>query len=118
MKILYVNQDAGIDWCGHAGGATHIQSVLRAMCRLGHQVQILVRRPSQFPCPPGLDIPNYSNPQQVPWECFDLVYERYSLWGELSLQHCLPWHLEINAPLIEEQMRYRQPIDVVRATRI
>ena len=118
MRILYVNQDAGIDWCGYAGGATHIQSVLRAIRRLGHTVHILVRKLPQRPCPTDLDIPCYLQPQGVPWEQFDLVYERYSLWGELSLQHLLPWHLEINAPLIEEQMRYRTPINVMRAAQI
>jgi glycosyltransferase involved in cell wall biosynthesis len=118
MRILYVNQDAGIDWCGHAGGATHIQSVVRAMRRLGHHVQILVRKPPEYPCAPDLDIPIYLQPEDVPWGYFDLVYERYSLWGELSLRCCLPWHLEINAPLIEEQMRYRTPIDVTRAAQI
>jgi glycosyltransferase involved in cell wall biosynthesis len=118
MRILYVNQDVGIDWCGHAGGATHIQSVLRAMRRLGHNVHILVRKPPHYPRPAGLDIPCYLGPEEVQWNKFDLVYERYSLWGELSLHYQLPWHLEINAPLIEEQMRYRTPIDVTRATQI
>ena len=105
MRILYVNQDAGIDWCGHAGGATHIQSVVRAMRRLAHNVHILARRPPQYPCPGDLDIPCYLHPEDVPWNKFDLVYERYSLWGELGLCYTLPWHLQIDAPLIEEEMR-------------
>jgi glycosyltransferase involved in cell wall biosynthesis len=58
------------------------------------------------------------HPDSVPWDTFDSVYERYSLWGDLSLHHQLPWQLEINAPLVEEQMRYRTPIDVARATQI
>ena len=118
MTILYVNQDIGIDWCGHSGGATHIQSIMRAMLRLGHSVQILVRKPPQRPCPPDLDVPCYLDPQDVPWSRFDLVYERYSLWGELCLSQSIPWHLEINAPLIEEQMRFRRPIEVEKAERI
>jgi glycosyltransferase involved in cell wall biosynthesis len=118
MRILYVNQDAGIDWCSHAGGATHIQSVVRAMRRLGHSVHILVRKPPQYRCPPDLDIPCYLQPEAAPWTKCDLVYERYSLWGDLSLHYQLPWHLEINAPLIEEQLRYRTPIDLIRATQI
>lgn len=118
MTILYVNQDIGIDWCGHAGGATHIQSIIRAMIRLGHAVHILVRKEPQRRSPADLDIPCYTNPDDVPWRAFDLVYERYSLWGDLSLSRSLPWHLEINAPLIEEQMRFRGTIDVAKATSI
>jgi len=118
MRILYVNQDAGINWCGYVGNATHIQSVLRAMRRLGHTVHILVRTAPQCPCPVDLDIPCYLRSEDVPWDQFDSVYERYSLWGDLSLNHLLPWVLEINAPLIEEQMRYRAPIDVARAMQI
>jgi glycosyltransferase involved in cell wall biosynthesis len=88
------------------------------MRQLDHTVHILVRKPPERPCPDDLDIPYYLQPEDVPWDYFDLVYERYSLWGETSLRYLLPWHLEINAPLIEEQMRYRMPIDVLRATEI
>lgn len=118
MTILYVNQDIGIDWCAHSGGATHIQSIVRAMIRLGHAVHILVRKPPQRPCPGDIRIPCYASPDEVPWDIFDLVYERYSLWGELSLSRSLPWQLEINAPLIEEQIRFRTPIDVEKASLI
>ncbi|MBI1749314.1 MAG: glycosyltransferase family 4 protein [Acidobacteria bacterium] len=41
----------------------------------------------------------------------DFVYERYSLWGfagsRLAKILCTPLVLEINAPLVEEQMKYR-----------
>jgi predicted glycosyltransferase/glycosyltransferase involved in cell wall biosynthesis len=42
---------------------------------------------------------------------FDLVYERYSLWSYAAMEYAnsmgIPGLLEVNAPLIEEQARYR-----------
>jgi glycosyltransferase involved in cell wall biosynthesis len=41
----------------------------------------------------------------------DLIYERYSLWGMsglwLARELGIPWVLEVNAPLVYEQQRYR-----------
>ena len=46
---------------------------------------------------------------------FDLVYERYSLWSYAGMAYArkqgVPAVLEVNAPLIEEQQRYRSLID-------
>lgn len=43
---------------------------------------------------------------------FDLVYERYSLWSSVGMdfarQSHIPSVLEVNAPLLEEQARYRE----------
>ena len=42
---------------------------------------------------------------------FDLVYERYSLWGTAGMRYAarqgIPGILEVNAPLVEEQERHR-----------
>ena len=47
----------------------------------------------------------------LPSEDFDLVYERYSLFGvaglTLARQRGLPFVLEVNAPLLEEQKTHR-----------
>ena len=52
---------------------------------------------------------------------FDLVYERYSLWSHAGLEYGraagMPTVLEVNAPLIEEQRRYRQLYDTEAALR-
>ena len=46
---------------------------------------------------------------------FDLIYERYSLWScaamEWARERGVRSVLEVNAPLIEEQNRYRIPVD-------
>jgi glycosyltransferase involved in cell wall biosynthesis len=45
-------------------------------------------------------------------ERFDLVYERQSLWSFAGLQwarqHGVPYFLEVNAPLVQQQEAYRQ----------
>ena len=42
----------------------------------------------------------------------DFVYERHSLWSYAAMEwassHGIPTFIEVNAPLIEEQMKYRQ----------
>ena len=42
----------------------------------------------------------------------DAVYERYSLWSwagyRFAREHGLPWILEVNAPLVEEERTYRE----------
>lgn len=46
---------------------------------------------------------------------FDLVYERYSLWSFAGMDYArkieVPGVLEVNAPLIEEQIKYRTLIN-------
>jgi glycosyltransferase involved in cell wall biosynthesis len=53
---------------------------------------------------------------------YDLVYERFSLWSSaaqaFAAHRGIPSLLEVNAPLVEEQRRYRQLIDDVSAARL
>jgi glycosyltransferase involved in cell wall biosynthesis len=53
---------------------------------------------------------------------FDLVYERYSLWGWAGMHYAqetrTPGILEVNAPLIEEQRRHRTLVHADEAERI
>jgi hypothetical protein len=52
---------------------------------------------------------------------FDLVYERYSLWSFAAMEYAkaigVPGLLEVNAPLIEEQAKYRGLVDRAGAER-
>jgi glycosyltransferase involved in cell wall biosynthesis len=51
----------------------------------------------------------------------DFVFERYSLWGmtglTLAKRYRLPFVLEVNAPLVYEQQRYRQKLAWPRLAR-
>jgi glycosyltransferase involved in cell wall biosynthesis len=52
---------------------------------------------------------------------FDLVYERYSLWSTAGMEHArakaVTGVLEVNAPLIDEESRYRDLVDRMSAER-
>ena len=134
MKFLYVCLDAGIPFGGTKGASIHIREFTNAMKSAGHEVRIEVARLG--PAIPGdgvREIPaneaDFSHLGQgadapgvlaeagsfarnfsawtLPSEDFDLVYERYSLFGvaglTLARQRGLPFVLEVNAPLLEEQ---------------
>ena len=53
---------------------------------------------------------------------FDCVYERYSLWSCAGMEYAesrgIPGILEVNAPLIEEQIRHRELVHREEAERI
>ena len=55
-------------------------------------------------------------------EPFDLIYERYSLWSAAGVRAAhelqIPCAVEVNAPLLEEQRRYREIALIAEAQRI
>ncbi len=138
MRIAYVCADPGIPVFGQKGCSIHVQEVIRALRRQGATVELFAVRlgdqpPADLanlkvhPLPP---IPKGDpaireqtafsiNPDlQVDLELaspFDLVYERYSLWSysamEFAQRQGIPGILEVNAPLIEEQIQHRSLIN-------
>src|SRR5207244_8458609 len=114
------------------------QEVVRALLRHGAHVELLAAR-FGGQAPPGLEsVPQHALPAAAKGEPawrerealaaneqlaqalasagpFDLVYERYSLWSYAAMEYarwrCVPGLLEVNAPLVEEQARYRALID-------
>ena len=135
MRIAYVCADRGVPVFGTKGSSNHVQEVVRSLVAQGSHVEIFAARKGG-PAPPGLDgvavhrLPK--GPRDTPeqkersaldandhlrdaldsYGPFDLVYERHSLWSyagmEHAREHSVPGLLEVNAPLIEEQRRYRQ----------
>jgi hypothetical protein len=103
MRVAYVCADPGLPVFGRKGGSVHVQEVVRALGRHGHQVHLLATRLGGEP-PPGLeDVPVHPLPpigrgtdaereaqgrgaNQALEDIltaagpFDLVYERYWLW--------------------------------------
>jgi glycosyltransferase involved in cell wall biosynthesis len=134
MRIAYVCMDSGIPVYGRKGASVHVQGVLAAMLRAGHQVTLFCARV-------GDDAPAFAHEVvlhqvRVPVAnavhssddmvsatstalqraimghgVFDAVYERYSLWSvggmEYALAQQIPGILEVNAPLIDEQAAHR-----------
>lgn len=101
MRILSVNQDPGISPERKKGAAVHLAAMRDAFVALGAEV-----------------IPVDSPDPRAPWTAaseagpIDLVYERYALTSgpacALAAELGVPHVLEVNAPLEDEECRYRE----------
>jgi glycosyltransferase involved in cell wall biosynthesis len=137
MRIAYVSGDLGVPVFGTKGASIHVRELTHALRLLGHEVLILTARaggqaPPAFDvpvCEIRIDDPPGSLPSRelravqcaaelrrrghAPLSEFrpDVIYERLSLFGVagLSLAATLdvPILVEVNAPLSDEQARYR-----------
>jgi glycosyltransferase involved in cell wall biosynthesis len=142
MRIAYICADQGVPVFGRKGCSIHVQEVVRALLRRGAQVDLFTPRNEGTP-PAGLEsarlhplpIAAQKDPaarEQAAFQAngalrqvleregpFDLVYERYSLWSHAGMDYAqavgIPGLLEVNAPLIDEQVRYRVLVDRGRA---
>jgi len=142
MKIAYVCADPGVPVFGPKGCSLHVQEVVRAMQRAGAEVELFATRIDGQP-PHGLETVQVHRLPAVPKGDlasreqaalaanhglrralhesgpFDLIYERYSLWSHAAMQWArdnkVSGVLEVNAPLIEEQAKYRGLVDIEKA---
>lgn len=135
MRIVYVSADRGIPVFGEKGASIHIQEMMRAFTRLGHDVKCIAARAGDGPRR-GLSVDEV--PQAMAgatraekeraamaqadaiearltalyrdWP-FDLIYERYSLWSAAGCRASqtlgVPVVTEVNAPLVLEQAAFR-----------
>ncbi|MDU0349312.1 glycosyltransferase family 4 protein [Actinomyces sp. MRS3W] len=135
MRIAYICADPGIPVFGSKGASVHIQEVVRALRRTGHDVTVYaVRRGTLVPAD-LTDLPvrivkvHADDPaareraqataaaelaRQVREDGADLVYERYSLFSTALAELAdagIPGVLEINSPLIDEQRHHRTLVD-------
>ncbi len=134
MRVAYVCADPGVPVFGRKGCSIHVAEVLRALVQRGASVDLFACR---FDAPPPRDLrsvrihrigkPSHDSMaerEQKLLACnktirrmldhrqpFDLVYERFSLWSYAAMEFArfrrVPGLLEVNAPLIDEQRRYR-----------
>lgn len=141
MRIAYVCTDPGIPIFGSKGASIHAQAVIRVLRNLGHEVHLVTVRPGDqddadlpihvlSPVPSGgpafrEEAARRSDAEVAPVLDDirpDLVYERYSLWGRTATQWAaargVPSLLEVNAPLVDEQARYRELHDRHAAERV
>lgn len=146
MRVLLVCADAGIGLWGRKGASVHLLEVARALRAEGHDVHLAARR-VDGPAPPDLaDAPVHRLPaigkgdpaarerraravdaataDVVAQVAPDLVWERYALWSHRGLDAArdlgISSIIEVNAPLVAEQARHRDLVDVegaVAATR-
>lgn len=138
MNIAYINADPGIPSYGTKGSSIHVQEIIRSMINNGARVDLYTPRvdgntPSgleevkiiKLPDAPKGDLETRENlcidmnsdllRYLRDSKKYDLIYERYSLWSysaiEYAKQNKIPSVLEINAPLIEEEKKYRKLIN-------
>lgn len=144
MRIAYVCMDGGIPVFGRKGASVHVQGVIAAMLRAGHDVQLFCARVGSD-APPWASavpvhqvvVPGAALAPTIGWSAtvdaaltealqhagpFDAVYERYSLWSTAGMTFAraarIPGIIEVNSPLIEEQATHRQLQDREVAERV
>ncbi|MFK7944308.1 MAG: glycosyltransferase [Paracoccaceae bacterium] len=135
MRIAYVTADRGIPVFGEKGASIHIQEMMRAFAKTGHEVRaIAARRGDGHDA--GLYVEevkstiagaNRAEKERAAmaqagaiearlvglyqdWP-FDMIYERYSLWSAAGCRAArklgVPVVTEVNAPLVLEQAAFR-----------
>ena len=140
-RVAYVCADPGVPVFGTKGSSVHVQEIVRAWRGSGADVTVYcARRGTDRPADlADLDVievrpesgtagaAHEQAVQEAALALVDevlhrgcgLVYERYSLFSPalsvLAPVLDIPSVLEVNAPLIEEQQRYRQLVDIRKA---
>ncbi|MEZ6041367.1 MAG: glycosyltransferase family 4 protein [Planctomycetaceae bacterium] len=144
MKVAYVCADAGVPVFGTKGCSIHVQEIVRAFLQRGDTVDLFVAKVGGH-TPPDLSncrVREFRTSKQasvsereaarqelagtiaqaIPMQQYDLVYERYSLWSDmtqmLAARNNVSSILEVNAPLIDEQLTHRELLDRESTERI
>lgn len=145
LKVAYISADPDVPVFGWRGCSVHVQEVIRAFRALGAEVSLFTPPPDGYAPPDLIDLDVHeivipetnsqfdreesllaSNRQLIhaleengP---FNLVYERYSLWGfggmSYARAHSTPGVLEVNAPLLEKGVATKTLRDVGGARQI
>ncbi len=134
MRLAYISADPGVPVYGSKGASVHVQEVVRALGRQGAKVTLVTSRiggnaPADLEEVRVLELPKLPKCDSALREQaalannvqltallgregpFDAVYERYSLWSFAGMETARRWGvpglLEVNAPLIDEQLEHR-----------
>lgn len=146
MRIAYVTADRGIPVFGEKGASIHIQEMMRAFGKLGHEVHAIAARRGEAP-DHSLHVEEVRQDAQgndrawkeraamaqadaiearllalyQDWP-FDLIYERYSLWSAAGCRAARKLGVrvatEVNAPLVQEQAAFRSLVCAAEARAI
>lgn len=145
MKAAYVCSDRGVPVFGSKGCSLHVQEITRALIQSDINIDLHAAAVGGE-CPDDLksiDIHRIRHAKLADralreqsdiddnltithelerYEPYDFVYERYSLWSHAGMSYAasrnIPAILEVNAPLIEEQKKYRGLIDQDAAVKV
>jgi starch synthase len=140
MRVAYICADPGVPVFGTKGSSVHVQEIVRAWRVAGAAVTVYcaqrgTERPADLADLDVLEVQPGPAPgpareravqdaalalvDEVLHHGCGLVYERYSLFSPalsvVARVLDVPSVLEVNAPLIDEQQRYRRLLDVKKA---
>lgn len=137
MRVLYLTADPGIPVFGGKGASVHVRAMATALAHVGHDVLVASPRiePGEERLPSGVrcvEIPAV-RPRSLSTEAevlaametqaasvlelarqtgIQAIFERYSLTGRAGARTAgalgVPLIVEVNAPLREEERRFRQ----------
>ncbi len=103
MRVAHVNADRGIGPGAKKGAAVHVEAMRRAFATAGAEV-VALDSPDGPALRARLERDHRADPLQ-------LVYERYALGAcstaEFARAHAIPYVIEVNAPLSDEEARHR-----------
>jgi len=141
MKIAYINADPDVPVFGNTGCSVHVQEVLLAMLQRGDEVHLFTTRIGDEAPPAITTLQIHPLPKVPKGDAgareraalanndalrealareagkgaFHLIYERYSLWScagmDFACEQNILSVLEVNAPLLEEQVTSRTLIN-------
>jgi len=106
VRVACVNQDSGIQPERKKGAAVHLREMRRSFASLGAEVVAIDE---------GDGVEMRAALERA-WEegAIDFVYERYALGAtsgaEFATDRNIPYILEVNTPLIDEEERWRGPV--------
>lgn len=103
LHIVSVNQDPGIDPTRKKGAAVHLRAMREAFAGLGADVTAIDEQdPGRL---------RHRLQQSMDLQRPDLLYERYALGrsaaADFARRNGIPYSVEVNAPLADEQHRWR-----------
>jgi glycosyltransferase involved in cell wall biosynthesis len=137
MRLAYVCADPGVPVFGRKGCSVHVQEIVRSFARAGTFVDLFAARVGgdtpaglegvrvhRLSSADAANIADTAARERAALAAndslraalerhagFDVVYERYSLWSAAGMRYAkdrsIPGLLEVNAPLVDEQARYR-----------
>jgi len=140
MRIAHVCAAPGIPVFGPSGSSAHVRGMARAFAALGHEITVYAACESDHRGQHGtleLPVKTVAVPGWPSWlgrfrerreswtarrvaatlDDADLVYERWTLFSEAGKKRGVPWVLEVNAPLVDERLRYEEVRDLDYARR-
>lgn len=144
-RVAYVCADPGVPVFAHKGCSVHVREVCGALLEAGCEVTLLAsrpegERPARLSALRVMTLPRRSARDAAERELvlaaanadtdrlltaagpFDIVYERAALWSVAPMTYARREHavgvLELNAPLVDEQTRYRTLVHEALANRL